>query len=172
VDPSGNLHVFREYLEADMPVSEHATNIKLKNRGDKVDLWLIDPTWGAQRTAEAHKTGQQLYRDAGLPVRLATVDRDFGRLALFEYFQGTVLGPEGRNPKIWIDPTMHELIEEIEHYIVDSYHSGPLKGMSKDRPRKKADDLVNALQYAAAQKPRGRMRNDSEQGPPTSGSYF
>jgi phage terminase large subunit-like protein len=163
VDPSGNMHLYREYLQADLPVSEHAANIKTKNRGDKVDLWLIDPTWGRQRTAEAHKTGQQLYRDAGLPVRLADVDEDFGRLTAWEYIQGTVLGPEGRQPKLWVDPSLNEFIEEIEHYIVDSYHSGPLKGMSKDRPRKRADDLVNSFQYMCAMRPRGRMRLEREQ---------
>ena len=172
VDPSGNIHLYREYLEADLPVSEHVANIKTVNRGDKVDLWLLDPTWGRQRTAEAHKTGQQLYRDAGLPVRLASVDQDFGRLNLWEYIQGTVLGPEGRQPKLWVDPSLHEFVEEIEHYIVDSYHSGPLKGMSKDRPRKRADDLINAAQYMAAQRPRGRLRSDPDAAPPVSGSYF
>lgn len=172
VDPSGNIHLYREYLETDMPVSEHVANIKMKNRGDKVDLWLIDPTWGNQRTAEAHKTGQQLYRDAGIPCRLAVVDEDYGRLAAWEYLQATVVGPESRNSKVWVDPTLHEFVDEIEHYIVDSYHSGPLKGMSKDRPRKRADDLMNAFQYMAAQRPRGRMRGDPEASSTPSGSYF
>lgn len=174
VDPSGNIHLYREYLMADLPVSEHVANIKNRNRGDKVDLWLIDPTWGRQRTAENHKTGQQLYRDSGLPVRLAEVDSDFGRLAAFEYLQGTVLGPEGRNPKVWVDPTLHIFIEEIEHYVNDTYHSGPLKGMSKDRPRKRADDLINAFEYMCAQRPRGKMRLEVEptEGGGNSGSYF
>lgn len=163
IDPSGNIHLYREYLEADLPVSEHVANIKVKNRGDKVDLWLIDPTWGRQRTAEAHKTGQQLYREAGLPVRLANVDEDFGRLATWEYLSATAVGPEGRNPKLWVDPSLHEFIDEIEHYIMDSYHSGPLKGMSKDKPRKRADDLMNALQYLCAMRPRGKMRLEAEQ---------
>src|SRR5579862_6953322 len=35
VDPSGNIHLYREYLEADLPVSEHVANIKTVNRGDK-----------------------------------------------------------------------------------------------------------------------------------------
>jgi phage terminase large subunit-like protein len=172
VDPSGNIHLYREYLESDLPVSEHVANIKTLNRGDKVDLWLLDPTWGRQRTAEAHKTGQQLYRDAGLPVRLASLDEDFGRLNAWEYIQGTVLGPEGRQPKLWVDPSLHEFVDEIEHYIVDSYHSGPLKGMSKDKPRKRADDLINAFQYMAAQRPRGRLRSDPDAAPPLTGSYF
>jgi phage terminase large subunit-like protein len=171
VDPQGNIHLYREYLESDQPVSEHVSNIKTRNRGDKVDLWLIDPTWGRQRTAEAHKTGQQLYRDQGLPVRLADVSEDYGRLAGWEYIQGTVLGAEGRQPKLWVDPSLREFVEEIEHYIVDSYHSGPLKGMSKDKPRKRADDLINCFQYMAAMRPRGRMRLESEE-IPNSGSYF
>lgn len=158
VDPSGNIHLIREYYQSDLPVSEHAANIKVKNRGDKVDLWLIDPFWGKQRTAENHKTGQQLYRDAGLPVRLADIDEEYGRLASWEYLQATILGPEGRNPKLYVDPNLHNFVEEIEHYIMDSYHSGPLKGMSKDRPRKRADHLMNAFQYMCGMRPRGKMR--------------
>lgn len=172
VDPSGNIHLYREYLESDLPVSEHCANIKVKNRGDKVDLWLIDPVWGRQRTAENHKTGAQLYREQGLPVRLTDIDEDYGRLALFEYLQGSVLGPEGRGQKLWVDPTLHEFIEEIEHYIVDSYRSGPLKGLSKDKPRKRADDLINAAQFMAAMRPRGKMRLEPEGGTPATGSYF
>lgn len=162
VDPSGNIHLIREYYVADLPVSEHVLNIKTKNRGDKVDVWYLDPFWGKQRTPENHKTGQQLYREAGLPVRLAEIDEDYGRLAAWEYLQATTLGPEGRNPKVWVDPSLYNFIDEIEHYITDSYHSGPLKGMSKDKPRKKADHLMNAFQYICGMRPRGRMRLEPE----------
>lgn len=172
VDPSGNLHLYKTYYESDMTVSEHAKNIMTRNRGDKVDLWYIDPTWGNQRTAENHKTGQQLYREAGIPVRLAEVGDDFGLLASLEYMQATCLGPDSRSPKLYVDPSLQDFIDEVEHYIYDSFRSGPLKGMSKDRPKKKADHLMNAYQYIAAQRPKGRRNSGSGEGITSSGSYF
>lgn len=162
VDPSGNLHLYKSYYLADSTVSEHALNIKTRNRGDRVDVWYIDPTWGSQRSAENHKTGQQLYKDAGIPVRLAEVGDDFGLLSSLEYMQATLLGPESRNPKVYVDPSLTDFVDEIEHYVYDTYHSGPLKGLSKDRPRKKADHLLNAFQYLCAQKPRAKMRLERE----------
>lgn len=161
-DPSGNLHLYKSYYLSDATIGEHVLNIKTRNRGDRVDVWYIDPTWGSQRGAENHKTGQQLYRDAGLPVRLAEVGDDFGLLASLEYMQATSIGPESRHPRVYVDPSLTDFVDEIEHYIYDSYHSGPLKGMSKDRPRKKSDHLLNAFQYLCAQKPRGKMRLERE----------
>jgi len=161
VDGGNNLHLYREYKESNLPVSEHVKNIKLKNRGDKVDLWLIDPAWGSQRTAEAHKTGQQLYRDAegpgrGLPVRLASVGEDFGLLASIEYVQGTAVGNEGRLPRVWVDPALSGFIDEVEHCVWEFFAKGPLKGTSKDKPRKHNTDLLNAFQFICAMKPKGR----------------
>lgn len=177
VDPSNNIHLYREYKQANLPVSEHVKNIRLRNGGDKVDLWLIDPTWGNQRTAEAHKTGQQLYRDAegpgrGLPVRLAEVGEDFGLLASLEYVQGTASGPEGRLPRVWVDPSLTEFIEEIEHYTWDFFQRGPLKGTAKDKPRKHNDHLLNAFQYMCAMRPKGRNIWRPDGGDVNTGSYF
>jgi phage terminase large subunit-like protein len=183
VDASNNIHLYREYKESNLPVSEHVKNIKLRNGGDKVDLWLIDPTWGNQRTAEAHKTGQQLYRDAegpgrGLPVRLAEVGEDYGLLASVEYMQGTAAGPEGRLPRVWIDPSLQDFIEEVEHYTWDFFQRGPLKGTAKDKPRKRNDHLMNCWQYMAAMRPKGRniyraeMTEEQLQRQANTNSYF
>lgn len=163
IDDSNNIIIYREYYEGDLTVSEHVKNIDNRRLGDKIDVWLIDPKWGSQRQAENHKTGQQLYRDAGgpgrgLPVRLAEVGEDYGLLASFEYMQATANGPSDRHPKVYIDPSCQNFIFEIEHYIWDFYQKGDMKGLNKEKPRKKNDHLMNAFQYLCAAKPRSRLR--------------
>lgn len=163
VDNGGNLHIYKEYYESNLTVGEHVANIRSRNLGDKVDFWLIDPKWGSQRDAATHRTGQQLYREAGgpgrgLPVRLAEVGEDYGLLASMEYMQAAVIGETSRHPRVYIDPSCTNFIDEIEHYTWDVYQKGPLKGMSKDKPSKRNDHACNAFQYLCSQKPRPRLR--------------
>jgi phage terminase large subunit-like protein len=182
IDSSNNLHIYREYYQANLTVGEHVRNIESRRLGDSIDSWLIDPKWGQQRNAETHKTGQQLYRDAGgpgrgLPVRLAEVGEDYGLLASMEYMQATANGASDRHPKVWIDPSCTNFIDEIEHYTWDRFAQGPLKGLSKEKPMKRNDHCMNAYQYLCAQKPRSRMRGggstDSElERLRTNSSYF
>lgn len=157
VDPSGNIHLYREYYEKDLVVSDHAKNILVRNKGETVDLWLLDPKWGQQRNAETHKTGQQLYRDAGIPVRLAEVGEDYGLNSSLEYMQASIT-EASRHPKVWVYPHLDNFLFEIEHYVYDRFAQGPLKGLSKEKPIKRNDHLMNAWQYLAACKPRMRQR--------------
>lgn len=162
IDGSNNIHVYREYYDSNQTVGEHVRNIEAMRRGDSIDIWLIDPKWGSQRNAETHRTGQQLYRDAGgpgrgLPVRLAEVGEDYGLLASMEYLQATSNGASDRHPKVWIDPSCVNFIDEIEHYTWAFFQRGDMKGLSKDKPMKRNDHLMNAFQYLAAQKPRSKM---------------
>lgn len=158
IDPGGNIHLYREYYKPDLVVSEHAINIRQMRAGDVVDVWLIDPKWGAQRNAETHKSGQQLYRDAGIPVRLAVVGEDYGLAASLEYMNATTLEGKSRHPKVWVNSDLDNFISEIEHYTYDMFRSGPMKGMSKEKPIKRNDHLMNAYQYLCAMKPRPKER--------------
>lgn len=161
VDPGGNIHLYKEYYDKDMVVSEHVKNIRNRNGGEIVDLWILDPTWGSQRNAETHKTGAQLYRDNGLPVRLPDVGDDFGLSVSMEYVNATIT--EGaRHPKLFVCNDLKNFIFEIEHYVWDRFQKGNLKGLSKDKPRKANDHLLNALQYACALRPRPKMRLQKE----------
>lgn len=153
IDPSSNLFIYKEYYQKDLVVSDHAKNILNRTAGEPIDLWLIDPKWGSQRAADTHKTNQQLYKDAGIPVRLAEVGEDFGLNASREYFQATT-DSSSRNPKCWVFRDCYNFIDEIEHYSWDFFQRGPLKGMSKDKPQKGRDHLMNAFQYLCAQRPR------------------
>jgi phage terminase large subunit-like protein len=162
VDPNHNIHLYREYYEKDLVVSDHVRNIKVRNMGDKVDIWLIDPKWGSQRDGSQHKSGQQLYRDAGLPVRLAEVGEDYGLSAASEYLQATT-DETSRQPKVWVKGTLVDFISEIEHYTWSFYERGPLKGLSKDKPVKRNDHLMDSFRYMAAMRPKGRMRRESMQ---------
>ena len=154
---NGNITLYKEYYDSDMVVFDHARNIKIRNAGDPIDIWLIDPKWGQQRNNETHKTGAQLYRDAGIPVRLAEVGEDFGRNASLEYMQGTC-DSDSPQPKVYVHADLYNFISEIEHYTWARFERGELKGLSKDKPVKRNDHLMNAWQYMAAMRPRARMR--------------
>jgi phage terminase large subunit-like protein len=161
VDPSGNIHLYKEYYDRDMVVSEHVKNIRNRNAGEIVDLWILDPTWGKQRNAESHKTGAQLYRDCGLPVRLPDVGDDFGLNVSMEYVNATVV--EGaRHPKLYVCSDLKHFISEIEHYVWDSFQRGNLKGLSKEKPQKRNDHLLNAFQYACSLRPKPKMRLETQ----------
>lgn len=153
VDPhSGDVYVYREYVGSNRTVSEHAKEIISLSAGESIDFWLIDPKWGAQRNAETHKTGAQLYRECGIPVRLARIDLDYGLGRSIEYMLATTQ-PSSRHPRLFLFNTLSKLSDQLENYVWDSFQRGPLAGMSKQRPRKGNDDLVNALQYLLATLP-------------------
>lgn len=178
VDADRNIVIYREYYESDMTVFQHANRILARTpEGEKIDRWLIDPKWGSQRNAESHKTGVQLYREAGIPVIPPMVGEDFGREASLEYVQATV-EPNSRHPKLLVTSDCENFIFEMEHYTWDMFQKGPLKGLSKEKPIKKNDHLLNAFQYLAATRPRPGWRtersltDDEKARRATSNSYF
>lgn len=156
VEPGTNdLYLYREYYESNKVISEHAKGILLRNKGDVIDFWLIDKKWGSQRDGSNHKSGQQLYREAGIPVRLAEVDEDYGLQISKEYVQAT-LEPTGRNPKLFVFNDLHNFKHELEHYTWATFAKGEMKGLSKEKPSKRNDHLMNAFQYLAAGRFKGR----------------
>jgi len=153
VDPvTGDVYFYREYFSAEKTVSEHAANILIASGGERIDYWLIDPKWGAQRNAESHKTGAQLYRERGIPVRLAKIDADYGLGRSMEYMLATTR-ESSHHPRVYFFDTLDETVRQIKSYVWDTYASGPQAGMSKQRPRKGDDDLMNAMQYLLATLP-------------------
>ena len=156
VHPQTNdLYFYREYKEANLTVREHSKNILVKNAGDQIDIWLIDPKWGTQRNNETHRTGMQLYRDEGIPARLAPLEEDFGREVARNYIDATVASTK-RGPKAYFFADLHQFRHEVERYTWDFFQRGELKGLSKEKPRKGNDDLMNALQFICAFRPKGR----------------
>lgn len=155
IDDDSNMYLYREYYEKNHIVSEHAKGIKLKNAGDPVDIWLLDPTWGNQRNAETHKTGAQLWREAGIPVRLPDVGEDFGLAVSREYVRATTQ-PAPRHPKFYVFEGCPNFIYEIGHYTWDTFAKGVNKGLSKEKPRKLNDHAINAWQYACTLRLKGK----------------
>lgn len=155
ISPRNDIYLYREYYERDLIVSEHAKNILVRNGGDKVDTWLIDPFWGAARNAETHRQGFQLYRDCNIPVRLAPREADYALNVMQEYISAS-LDPTSRHPKLYVFNTLHAFITEIEAYVWDTFAKGAQKGMSKDKPMKRMDHLMNATQYLLSLRPRSR----------------
>jgi len=156
VEPGTNdLYLYREYYEKNLTISEHAKNILMMNRGENIDFWLIDKKWGSQREGQQHKTGQQIYRENGLPVRLADVDADYGLQISKEYVQAT-LEPTSRHPKLYVFSDMGNFKHEISHYAWATFARGDMKGLSKEKPLKRGDHLLNAFQYMASGRFKGR----------------
>lgn len=170
IDHEGNMYVYREYLQSNLIASDHAKNIQVRNGGDPIDIWLIDPKWGSQRNPESHKTGMQLFREHGIPVRLANIDADYGVNASREYLAATVNG--GRNGKLFVFDSCKDFRWQIEHYTWDFFQQGEMKGMSKDKPRKGNDDLINAWQYICAMRPGMRARQYRTTSEPGSGNSY
>ena len=156
VKPTGDLIVYREYYESNKIVSDHAKDILLRNGRDKIDFWLIDPFWGAARNAENHKQGYILYKEAGIPVRLAPRAEDFGRDTLAEYLSAS-LDKTSRHPKIYFFETLHNFEREIEAYVWDVVSKGPSKGLNRGKPMKRSDHLINSVQYCVSLNPRPKF---------------
>lgn len=155
VEPgTNNLYLYREYYERDKIVSDHAKNILTRNGTDPIDIWFIDPKWASQRNNETHKTGLQLYRENGIPVRAADIAfEDYGLNASREYISAS-LDKSARHAKVFVFKDLHNFKFEIEHYVWDFFQKGDQKGLSKDKPLKRNDHLMNAFQYLCCMHPR------------------
>lgn len=156
VKPTGDIILYKEYYESNAIVSEHAKNMLVRNGGDQIDIWLIDPFWGSARNAENHKQGYQLYKEAGLPVRLAPRAEDFGRDTLAEYLSAS-LDKSSRHAKIFVFETLKNFSNEISAYVWDVVSKGPSKGMNRGKPLKRSDHLINACQYMVSLRPKPKF---------------
>lgn len=155
VEPgTNNLYLYREYYESNATVANHAKNILAMNGSDAIDIWIIDPKWASQRNNETHKTGLQLYRESGIPVRSADISyEDYGLNVAREYIAAS-LDKSARHPKMFVGKLLHNFKFEIEHYVWDFFQKGEQKGLSKDKPMKRNDHLMNAFQYLCSLRPR------------------
>jgi len=158
ISPRNDVYFYREYYNSNLIVSEHAKNILARNGGDKIDTWLIDPFWASARNAESHKQGSQLFREAGIPVRLANREADFALNVMREYLNAS-LDSSARHPKLFIFNTLQAFRTEIEGYVWDFYGKGNNKGQSKDKPLKRADHLMNSSQYLLALRPKAKSNS-------------
>lgn len=163
VNPKGDIYVYKLYYERDLIVADHCKNIIARNGSDRIDQYYVDPFWGAARNAETHKQGYQLFRENGLPVRLAPRAEDYGRDSLGHYLAAT-LEPASRHPKLFVFDDLEILAGELEAYTWDFYGKGALKGQSKDKPMKRNDHAINALQYLVSTRPRSKVGNSGISG--------
>lgn len=155
VSPEGDYYAYREYYESDRTVSEHAKAIMMLVAGEPVDYWLLDPFWGKQRNAETHKDGQRLYIDAGIPVRLPDVGKEGYAVGLSREYLNATVTPGSRHPKFYCFEGLSNFLYEMTHYTWDTFSKGEQRGQSKEKPRKRHDHLLNAMQYAMCLRLRG-----------------
>jgi hypothetical protein len=162
VSPEGDYFATREYYESERTVSEHAKSILMLLAGEPVDYWILDPYWGGQRNAETHKTGAQLYRDAGIPVRLPDVGKEGYAVGLSREYLTATVSPGSRSPKFYCFEGLPNFVHEITHYTWDTFSKGEQKGLSKEKPRKRRDHLMNAMQYSMCLRIKGAKRRSSD----------
>jgi hypothetical protein len=86
---------------------------------------------------------------------------DFALLASREYINAT-LSPNSRHPKLYITEGLPNFEFEISHYTWDRFQKGEQKGQTKEKPRKRNDHLLNAMQYACSQKFKGASKRFKE----------
>jgi len=158
VNERGDYYGLREYYERDRTVSEHAKALRIWLAGEPVDYWLLDPYWAKQRNAESHKDGRQLYTDAGIPVRLPDVGGEGYAVSLSKEYINAALDPSDRRPFFKITDGLPNFEHEITHYTWDTYAKGEQKGLSKEKPRKRNDHLLNAAQYAMCLRLKAKQR--------------
>jgi phage terminase large subunit-like protein len=157
VDEIGNYYAYREYYERERTVSEHCKAIKMVCGGEPIDYWLLDPYWGGQRNNETHKTGETLYRENGIPVRLPKFADEYPMAISQEFITATVT-PNSRHPYLKIFAGLTNFDFEMAHYVWDVIAKGENKGQSREKPRKKNDHLMNAMQYALTLRLKGSRK--------------
>ncbi len=53
-------------------------------------------------------------------------------------------------------------VHEITHYTYDTFGRGEQRGMSKEKPRKRNDHLLNATQYAMCLRLKGSKKRSAD----------
>jgi hypothetical protein len=98
---------------------------------------------------------------SGINCRFPQFDEQYGRDIFNEYLNATT-DSNARHPKFFAFDDNHKFVDEIETYTYDFHARGRLKGLSKDRPAKGNDDILQcigmALGYMNGRKPHLRSR--------------
>ena len=174
-DRRGKMSLYREYKEKGLTASQHVENILMENRGDPINLWLMDPFMGRQTvhsTGDEQQTVLQIWRKAGLPrLRLAEIDHEFCLQESREYIKAA-FDPTDPHPGMEVFDHLDKFKDEIERCVIDSVQVGANRGISKDVPRKGNDDLLNCWQYACGMRLRARPGLTPQVAAPGSTNYF
>lgn len=149
VDRAGQVIIYRDYCEVESSYGEHADAIRARN-SHKLAGGFISPD--ATRTQPSEKGRQDNARKAflrrGLPVRPASDNLDLGISVVSEYLRATTLS-EGQDPGMLISTECADLVAALQSYVWATDRTGEPTG----RPRKKNDDLADALRYLMVARP-------------------
>jgi hypothetical protein len=85
---------------------------------------------------------------------------DYGLNAAREYINATT-DKTSRHPKVFVHKGLNSFKYEIEHYTWDFYARGEMKGLSKDRPLKRNDHLMNSFQYLCCLHPKAHKSRET-----------
>ncbi|MBO5937924.1 MAG: phage terminase large subunit [Clostridia bacterium] len=116
IDPDGNIFVLSELCEADLTLSEAARRVASLCRSYPVEFVVASPDlWN--RRQDSGRSGFEIMQSVvGMPPMLPADDRRIpGWRVLREYLSTT----GGKEPKLRILPTCHELIRSLPALLCD-----------------------------------------------------
>jgi phage terminase large subunit-like protein len=183
VNDDGFVVCFDEWYRSEYTIPQHAEVIKrkIKEHGRYPDLLVADPAL-AQRTGATGTNMQQEYQKYGLSFILGNNDVKAGVIRVKKYFQPddypgsintrhplyggllvppgssdsiSVRAPEGKYPRLLIDPRCEKLIWELKRYRWKTYadKKKQYENNPYDEPHKKDDHACDALRYAIMTRP-------------------
>lgn len=150
-DTKGDVIIYRDYLACESSYGEHADTIRSLNTYP-LAYGFISPdavrTTPTERGKKSRDNAMKAFKRRGLPLRPANNDVDFGLSVVSEYLRASIFS-ESADPKIHISTECVDLIDALGSYIWDTTRAGD----PKNHPRKKDDDLSDALRYLMVARP-------------------
>lgn len=129
IDIDQNVYIFKEYKQANLPLSDHALAWQTMSAGYDIKKIFADPS-AKQARIEFRKRPYHLVLQPG--IRERTLGISFVRTLL-------------KNNKVFISDQLIELIYELEHH---QYNHTERTDKTRDGDVKKVnDDLLDALRY-------------------------
>ncbi len=137
VSPGGCVHVLDEYVQARLPLGQHAVVILARDPGP-VAMTYVDPA-GHQKESTSGAACTDLLAAAGIACNWRASSIAEG-LELIR----AAMAPAAGEPALLIDPTCRRLIEAFENY----HYPPPGSSAPPDKPVKDGPDhFIDALRY-------------------------
>ena len=123
VDERGNNYIYREYAEPNKIISEGAREIIERSGTEAISLTFAPPDL-LGRSQESARTKADLFREAGLPLKMTGNDREAGWMAIHELLYPHTADGEIKAPRLKIFRTCPKLLEHLPALQTDPQKPG------------------------------------------------
>ncbi len=147
----GDLVIYQDYWERHPSHMDHAQEIRSRTRYPIVSTVIShDATRVNPRTNddEQFKSVKDVYADVGIFTQKAITDVSAGIEAVSQYLQAT-RQDHPLHPRIFISKRCNQLRYQFGNYV----YKETADGEPTEKPRKKHDDLMDAIRYLTITRP-------------------